>query len=428
MNEVSNNAKAILLLTAPLIVSKKAEPSKTLTLKEYNTLARFLHSTGFQPQDLLGSKLEAILPKLPSSLERTRLESLLNRDFLLGQALSEWRKRSIWIACRADASYPKRLRTKLREHAPAILYGCGNRDILEKGGLAVVGSRNITEALKNYTENIGTLAAEAKVPIVSGAARGIDSSAMGGALVSGGMVIGVMADSLARAALAKANREALQEGRLVLISAYDPSAGFNVGHAMQRNKAIYALSDAALVVTSDFQKGGTWAGAIEQLDKFNYVPVFVRNGSEIAQGNVALIQRGGRPWPEPHNGEGLSQAISEARDAIAKEPRLESMELRLREEPIPSPAETSSVSEETAPEESRPDSSTPPRRLMVVVTSILVAELKEPKTDQEVAELLNVSKAQAKAWLAELAKIGKLEKVSKPVRYRTPGASYRLLP
>jgi DNA processing protein len=62
------------------------------------------------------------------------------------------------------------------------------------------------------------------------------------------------------------------EGQLVLVSPYDPGAGFNVGNAMQRNKLIYALADAALVVNSDFEKGGTWTGAVEQLDKLKLVP------------------------------------------------------------------------------------------------------------------------------------------------------------
>jgi predicted Rossmann fold nucleotide-binding protein DprA/Smf involved in DNA uptake len=66
------------------------------------------------------------------------------------------------------------------------------------------------------------------------------------------------------------------------------AVGFNVGHAMQRNKLIYALADAALVVTSDFEKGGTWAGAIEQLEKLRFVPVFVRNGANAGKGNSAL--------------------------------------------------------------------------------------------------------------------------------------------
>jgi predicted Rossmann fold nucleotide-binding protein DprA/Smf involved in DNA uptake len=41
------------------------------------------------------------------------------------------------------------------------------------------------------------------------------------------------------------------------VSPYDPSAGFNVGHAMQRNKVIYALADAVLVIRAEFEKGGT---------------------------------------------------------------------------------------------------------------------------------------------------------------------------
>ena len=37
------------------------------------------------------------------------------------------------------------------------------------------------------------------------------------------------------------------DNNLVLISPFYPDAGFNVGNAMQRNKYIYCLSDAAMV-------------------------------------------------------------------------------------------------------------------------------------------------------------------------------------
>src|SRR5258707_7744764 len=140
---------------------------------------------------------------------------------------------------------------------------------------------------------------------------------MHGALLADGNVAGVMADSLERAALARDNREPLMEGRLVLISPYDPSAGFNVGHAMQRNKIIYALADAALVVTSDFEKGGTWAGAIEQLDRLHFVPVFVCNGVKAGKGNAALLLHGARSWPNPLSGEELNDALSLAAAAVA---------------------------------------------------------------------------------------------------------------
>ena len=101
--------------------------------------------------------------------------------------------------------------------------------------------RDVDEILINYTESIGRLAAKAQQTVVSGGARGIDKAAMFGSLQVGGRVIGVVADSLERLALARDCREYLMDKKLVLISPYDPAAGFDVGHAMQRNKIIYAL-------------------------------------------------------------------------------------------------------------------------------------------------------------------------------------------
>ena len=85
---------------------------------------------------------------------------------------------------------------------------------------------------------------------------------MFGALQQGGKVIGVLADSLKKGAINRENRNGLINGQLVLISSYDPRAGFNVGNAMRRNRLIYALADASLVVNADLNKGSTWAGAI----------------------------------------------------------------------------------------------------------------------------------------------------------------------
>ena len=275
-----------------------------------------------------------------SLLAGSGLDALLGRGFLLSQAVERWNARAIWVISRADSRYPKRLKTRLKEDAPPLLYGCGDIGLLDKGGLAVVGSRHVDDELISFTENVGRLAAKAHRTIISGGAKGIDRAAMHGALLAGGDVAGVMADSLERAALARDNREPLMEGRLVLISPCDPAAGFNVGHAMQRNKVIYALADAGLVVTSDFEKGGTWTGAIEQLERLRLVPVFVRNGNNAGRGNAALIHHGGRPWPNPENAAELGQMITAAVESVAAEPKQEALSFAMREQ---STAYTSTV-------------------------------------------------------------------------------------
>lgn len=298
-NVLSTNTQAILLLTAPLISGRSPRSSELLTPAEYNRLARILHDNQREPGDLLRYDVEELIKILRPVAGSERLASLLGRGFLLSQAVEHWQTRSIWVFSRADPIYPRRLKERLKDSAPPVLYGSGDNSILNTGRLAVVGSRDVDEKLIAYTENIGRLAAKAKQTIVSGGARGIDRAAMFGALQAGGTVIGVVADSLERLALARDCREYLMEKKLVLISPYDPAAGFDVGHAMQRNKLIYALADAALVVSSDFEKGGTWSGAVEQLDRLHLVPVFVRSDEDNGKGLKALQQKGALTWPDP---------------------------------------------------------------------------------------------------------------------------------
>jgi predicted Rossmann fold nucleotide-binding protein DprA/Smf involved in DNA uptake len=280
----------------------------------------------------------------------------------------------------------------------------------------------VDEELIGYTENVGRLAAEARRGLISGGAKGIDRAAMHGALQAGGDAVGVMADSLERAVVARDNREPLMEGRLVLVSPYDPAAGFNVGHAMNRNKIIYALADAALVVTSDFEKGGTWAGAIEQLEQLRYVPLFVRNGANSGKGNAALIQHGGRPWPNPADRMELDEALAEASAAKAAEPKQQRLSFVVQEE-FPNQGAASETAVQEA-EKSDKSSFEAKEELFGAVRKILLKELSEARSDSEVAELLDVPKAVAKNWLLRLVKEDAVEKLSKPVRYR---ASSRLL-
>lgn len=324
MNEdLSPNAQAILLLTAPLIVgrrgrsgrpktaAKRAQTAnpKPLSAAEYRDFARRLRAVQREPADLLGSGATETLCASGTNLDGERIRWLLGRGFLLAQAVERWRTRALWIVTRADPDYPKRLKVRLRENAPPVLYGCGDPTILNGGGLAVVGSREVSEDLIRYAEDVGRLAAGARMAIVSGGARGTDQAAMRGALEAGGRSAGVLANGLERAALNRGHRNFLMDGRLALVCPYDPAARFLAGHAMQRNKLIYALSDAALVVNSDRGRGGTWAGATEQLDKLRFVPVYARADGERSEGLEALLGRGAEAWTNPTTPDGLRRIL-----------------------------------------------------------------------------------------------------------------------
>ena len=121
---------------------------------------------------------------------------------------------------------------------------------------------------------------------------------MEAALLAEGQAVGVLADSLEKAIRPPEMCAYLESGDLVLLTPYHPKAGFSVGTAMGRNKLIYALADFALVVSSDAESGGTWAGAKEALDK-RWVPVFICDGEGFPDGNRLLLKRGGLAFPIP---------------------------------------------------------------------------------------------------------------------------------
>ena len=416
ISELSVNTQAILLLTAPLIVGRRTPAAEVLQPREYNKLAQLLHENSREPADLLSPEASQLLSddRLCAEVKSDRVMRLLARGFLLSQAVEQWRQRAIWVLSRADDQYPQRLKVRLGSKAPAILYGCGDRDILDSGGLAVVGSRHVDDRLRDYAAGVGELAANAEWTLVSGGARGIDQASMRGALEAGGRVVGVLSNDLQRAALRREHREVLMDGRLALISPYDPAAGFNVGNAMQRNKLIYALADAGLVASSDYKKGGTWAGAVEQLDELKLVPVYVRPDSD--KGLQALIDKGAYPWPDPQTPEEFWDRLNPSAPAPAGQSELpirasgeHTEQGAVRPEP--------EVRDEPAVLAAPPG--VPDERLFAMVAELVIEmTTPTPKSLDEITSALGVSRPQATAWLKRLVGEGKLEKQLRPARYQ----------
>ena len=281
----SGNSDAVLLLTAHLSGSDDSG-AKPLTTKEWWAFANWLKERNATLEYLLDNVDEVLGGRSDPRGTTERIKRLLDRGSALGLAKDRWAQAGLWWLTSADDDYPARLKKRLGQASPAVLYGCGRQTLLCSGGIAVVGSRDASENDLSWTQAFGEAVASAGYSVVSGGARGIDQAAMFGALNKGGTVVGILADSLIRASSSKKYRSYLRSQDLVLISPFNPEASFTVGKAMQRNKYIYCLSDRALVVHSGI-KGGTWEGAIENMKK-QWVPIWVRQDSD-GSGNTALL-------------------------------------------------------------------------------------------------------------------------------------------
>lgn len=437
---VSANTQTILLLTARF--GKKGSGAiSPLTPKEYGRFAEWLRLQSLTPERLLTGNLNELLEGWhDKKVTIDRISALLDRGSALALSMEKWIRAGLWVMTRSDADYPKRLKQRLRSDSPAVLFGCGNRALLNTGGLAVVGSRNIKDEDLNYSSKLGELAASSGVSIVSGGARGVDETAMLGALASEGTAVGVLANNLLRACSSSKYRNSLMENNLVLVSPFNPEAGFNAGNAMARNKYIYCLADAALAVYSG-KKGGTWSGAHEDLKK-GWVPLWVKQTNDPAAGNSELISAGALEAPASIDAVEIdvffNTKIDQSRKdqdlfSVGESPKSEtsSPELTTELDSTSTKDEVTFDEERTVPHddeniatEADSESGAPHAVDLAEITLyelflIKVTDFcnKEPKGVDELVDALSVNKSQLNAWLKQAVEDGQLKKLSRPVRY-----------
>lgn len=402
---LSPDTQAILLLCASFGQNRQTKPLP-LTLGEYNSLASWLREENMFPQDLLNPNFINRLPQLSiNKLDSNRLVALLQRGGLLALTVEKWFNQGLWIISRADTNYPERLKQHLKNLAPPILYGIGNQDLLCKGGLAVVGSRNVDQEGLEYTYRVVETCAEQNIQVISGGAKGVDQASMLGTLKAGGTVIGVLANNLLKASVNGKYRTSIKEGNLTLISAVDPNASFNVGNAMARNKYIYALADYGLVISSDYNRGGTWAGAIEALTKIKDVPVFVRNQGMLPKGNQVLLKKGAIPFPQTPWNHSIQELI---KTTILEYKPIENTtnntQLDLfsnNNHSIVVEKQSSTKVQETDIDYNHDQVKSPSERLYNAVLPIIIQELKTPQDDKSLATHLDIQVGQLRKWLKQ---------------------------
>ena len=420
---ISAATKAYLLLTSRLATvrrSRNGSDPAPLTLSTLNPLVDRVNEIGGGLEELASSRGDELLGALGADFDVGNLRNLLGRGLQMSLAIERWQQRGIWVLSREDEEYPQLLLSRMVEKAPPTIYGCGESDLLNEDGLAVVGSRDASISALDFAGNVGRQATDNSFSVVSGGARGVDRASITGALDAGGTAVGVLADGLSRAAISQANRIPISEDRLVLITPYDPDAGFSTGNAMGRNKLIFALSRAGLVAAADYEKGGTWAGATEQLKRLKFVPMFVRATGTRSPGLEGLRNLGAHEWPDSTDSDAVGDVFEKIRSGVFETDGANVA----RQSPIEGPRQAALLMDsgetfgsdggEAAIDAVKFD---PSEALFSDIRSHILAALGERKSRDEVAGELGVLKKQMDSWLSRLVNEGVVTKHKRPVRY-----------
>jgi predicted Rossmann fold nucleotide-binding protein DprA/Smf involved in DNA uptake len=433
---LSADSQAITLLCSAIALPRGAEV-KPLSPTEWSSLATTVHRSKLQrPGALLRLDDDALRRELEIGAEAARrLTALLARGGQLALELDRLAGRGIWVVTRADDTYPPLLKERLKSTAPPVLFGAGRDALLLEQAIAIVGSREADESSLSFADLLARRCAQGGFAVVSGAARGVDSAAMIAAAEAGGNAIGFVADALEKMARRRDLREHLVDGNMALVSPYHPAARFTVGNAMRRNRLIYCLAEAAVVVAAAGENGGTRGGALENL-KAVWTPLFVRADEDAPAGNRDLLAGGGRPLrrdeledPDAIN-RLLRRAATESDHQVSLEdtPVAEAPEaVGHSEQAVATAAFPNAASDDQAEarpveregseerEEAPADSSSD---LFPVVWPRLGQFLEEPRSEKEVAEAFVLELTQARAWLKRAVDEELVDRLGRQRRYR----------
>ena len=190
--------------------------------------------------DRVGRRRSASLV-IPSEVDPSVLSAIKTLESCHARIISYW-----------DSDYPTDLQSI--HDPPALLYVRGT--IPTTDALAVVGSRNASDAGIDLTSRICHDVAEHGIVIVSGLARGIDSAAHRAALEANGLTIAVLGCGIDRIYPPEHHQlfhQIIETG--AIISEYPPKTDPLPGHFPGRNRIISGLSKGVLIVEAARKSG-----------------------------------------------------------------------------------------------------------------------------------------------------------------------------
>lgn len=380
------------ILLCSYIGINKDDVLKPFSLGEWDDFLKKIIEKKLEPAIILNRDLGILNELNYNEKNIERIEKLVSRGGAVAFELDNLSGKGIEVITLFDADYPVLLKRKLKRKAPPILFYAGDINLSKKIGIAVVGSRNVNEEGMEFTKELVRRASEERLIVYSGGAKGVDSISEHTAIKNGSAVVSFIADSLITKIKKKEISNYIMQGKLLLISDVKPDVGFSAARAMNRNKYIYAAAYGAFVIASDYNKGGTWSGAIENL-KNDWTKEFVWD-HKAYDGNLKLIEKGGIPY-----------VLSEEKiydSIIIKQNNYNQLNL------FNISTAVNEVSKEYNTSEDKNQKNICSQDIYEIVKNFIVENIGEGLDIGQASEQFNVAKGQMKDWMKRLCDDEKL--------------------
>lgn len=221
-----------------------------------------------------------------------------------------------------DPAYPAALLEL--ERPPPVLWWRGCLELVERPGVSIVGARSCTPSGLQWADRVATVVARAGAPVVSGAARGIDTAAHRGALAAGGPTVAVLGCGLDDSSTRRNEviGQMIEQGGLVL-SEFPPNDPPTTWTFPRRNRLIAALGRATVVVEASERSGSLHTARFARELGREVFALPGRPDAIASAGALALIAEGATMLLRPADvlaclGDPAREVPAKLRNALAK--------------------------------------------------------------------------------------------------------------
>ncbi len=210
----------------------------------------YLRGKSISIMEMTGSNRPGLLKNFPELKPIISKLDPKDKDAIIKE-YNEIKEAGLTIVHPDSEYYPENFIKYVERIGASPIFFCkGNLSVLKNNGIAVVGSRNVSEEGINITKGIASTLARGRKNIVSGYAKGVDTAAHIGALEARGTTTLVLSYGINEFRVKKEFRNYDFENDVLIVTQFLPDEKWMARRAMTRNKLISALSEAVIVIES----------------------------------------------------------------------------------------------------------------------------------------------------------------------------------
>lgn len=285
------NSFVIKVLCTPTSIDNNVKPYSSV---EWSQLASYLHMNGLDPADLLLLNSNDEATGYLKEHIRSRIGRLFSFERLriLSKLMYNYRRVGIHIVTRADWQYPQTLKTNLHADCPPLLYCIGDTRLLCDSPSLILSSRKTDKAAKDYATDLTKCLVldNHTVAITDIGEDSITGTVLSTALTYGGKVIMWVSDNMLLHIKRINIINAIEGGRLLIVSAVEPTSNHTLHNATTRDKCLYAVSERIIVIKVNNGFGTVWRSLTDNFSDYSD-KLYCVNDSDYA-GNMHLIDMG----------------------------------------------------------------------------------------------------------------------------------------